>query len=300
LLLNALQQFITAFGQELDGDPRLAFIQVGLLGFWGEWHTYPHSDWIPATTKDSVIQWLDNAFSTTLLQNRYPWPAAVTAGFGLFDDSFAFATLTDTTDWFFWPQVERAGYTNFWQQNAMGGEVYPPLQDEAFLEGFPTEGAEYEQDFDLCADTTHATYMLNNYAFSTGYTEATGLARAQASASRLGYQFIVTQVSASSVTGDNSVVDMEVEITQTGVAPFYYPLSLSLTCSSGQWEATGVEAIVGQGDAKAFGFSGITATQACLGSMVLSFTSSYAYDGNPVKFAQGTGAIEVSFGVPPS
>jgi hypothetical protein len=34
LLLQALEQFITAFGAKYDGDPRLAFVSLGLLGFW--------------------------------------------------------------------------------------------------------------------------------------------------------------------------------------------------------------------------------------------------------------------------
>jgi hypothetical protein len=34
LLLKALEQFITAFGAKYDGDPRLAFVSLGLLGFW--------------------------------------------------------------------------------------------------------------------------------------------------------------------------------------------------------------------------------------------------------------------------
>jgi hypothetical protein len=245
----------------VDGVPRLAFVQFGLLGFWGEWHIfYPHSDWtIPSTTKDSVIQWFDNAFSTTPLQNRVPWPAAVTAGLGLHDDSFAHSTLNDTTGWYFWPQVEAAGYTNFWQQNVMGRELRPELQDEAFLDGFPTEGVGSEQDFDMFVDTTHATHHTcsTTTPLAQGKRKQPGWLRCKPRqvAWVTSYQFTVTKVSAS-VTGDNSVVDIEVEITQAGVAPFYYPLSLSLTCTSGhQWEATGVEAIVGQGDAKAFGFS---------------------------------------------
>lgn len=36
-LRTALLQFIEAFGQKYDGDSRLGFVQVGLLGLWGEW-----------------------------------------------------------------------------------------------------------------------------------------------------------------------------------------------------------------------------------------------------------------------
>ena len=54
-LLQALEAFIAHLGARYDGDPRLAFIQVGLLGFWGEWHTFPHSSWLPAEAKNRVV-----------------------------------------------------------------------------------------------------------------------------------------------------------------------------------------------------------------------------------------------------
>ena len=40
-LLNALGNFIAAFGARYDGDPRIGFINLGLVGLWGEWHTWP-------------------------------------------------------------------------------------------------------------------------------------------------------------------------------------------------------------------------------------------------------------------
>jgi len=43
--------------QRYDGDTRIGYIQLGLLGFWGEWHTWtgdPSTDtWIPDSTKVS-------------------------------------------------------------------------------------------------------------------------------------------------------------------------------------------------------------------------------------------------------
>lgn len=33
-ILNAMEQFIAEFGRQYNGDPRIAFIHLGLLGFW--------------------------------------------------------------------------------------------------------------------------------------------------------------------------------------------------------------------------------------------------------------------------
>ncbi|KAL7565621.1 hypothetical protein ACA910_018982 [Epithemia clementina (nom. ined.)] len=119
-LILALQNFIAALGQRYDGDTRLGFIQLGLLGFWGEWHTYTGNsttnNWIPDSTKVAVIDAFDSAFQTTMLQVRYIHSHAVgRPNFGLHDDSFAYSTVDSTVSWFFWSQVTAAGATDFWK-----------------------------------------------------------------------------------------------------------------------------------------------------------------------------------------
>mmetsp|Transcript_21327 Transcript_21327/g.24238 ORF Transcript_21327/g.24238 Transcript_21327/m.24238 type:complete len:269 (-) Transcript_21327:1279-2085(-) len=116
-LQTALQQFVEAFGAAYDGDTRIGFIQVGLLGFWGEWHTYTDNsgatdNWIPDSLKDDLVEWFDSGFNVTPIQVRYPHPSAMSAGFGLHDDSFAYETLDGeynggvSASWFFWRLVE--------------------------------------------------------------------------------------------------------------------------------------------------------------------------------------------------
>ena len=44
-MVVAMERFVSAFGKRYNNNPSVAFIQLGLLGFWGEWHTYPHEEW---------------------------------------------------------------------------------------------------------------------------------------------------------------------------------------------------------------------------------------------------------------
>jgi len=71
-LKTALSKFVTALGDRYDGDLRVGFVQVGLLGFWGEWHTWTEDSathsWIPDATKVALIDAFDNAFQTTQVQ----------------------------------------------------------------------------------------------------------------------------------------------------------------------------------------------------------------------------------------
>ena len=72
-LQAAILDFIAAFGAAYDGDPRIAFVQWGLLGFWGEWHTYPHTDWFADDAfQQAVIAAFDDAFETTLFRYAIP------------------------------------------------------------------------------------------------------------------------------------------------------------------------------------------------------------------------------------
>ena len=71
-LLLALKQFIFAWGRHIDGDTRIAAVHVGLLGFWGEGHTYPDTILVPETTSESVANWYRSAFTKTQVQARYP------------------------------------------------------------------------------------------------------------------------------------------------------------------------------------------------------------------------------------
>ena len=74
LLRQALTNFIAALGARYDGDPRIGFITVGLLGFWGEWHTYPHDSWFarrPSRMKS--CRRYEAAFTRTKLLVRYPY-----------------------------------------------------------------------------------------------------------------------------------------------------------------------------------------------------------------------------------
>lgn len=297
-LIAALEAFIAEFGRRYDGDARIGFIQVGLLGFWGEWHTFPHSDWLPASTKDTIVSAFDAAFDQTQLQVRVPWPSAVSLErpFGLHDDSFAYSTLDgdanggDDAPWFFWPSVVAAGADAVWRTGAMGGELRPELQAEVFNDDYPA-GTAFKQDYTACTEATHATYMLNHYAFSTGYT-GSALQRAVAASDRMGYAFVVSAITVGQPTIE-AMSSVAVTVTQKGVAPFYYPLALTLSCPGTETRTTdGVEDIIAEGEAVTFGFM-LPARRGCLEQVSVGLQSPMAYAERPVVFAQGDGSVVV-------
>ena len=169
-LIDTLVRFIKEFGARYNNDTRLGAIQVGLLGFWGEWHTYPHTDWFPPLeTQAEIWDAYLEAFPDVQLQTRSP--STVTASMnrsrlGYHDDSFCYSTLSDTTSWYFWPTVESSGNEEFWKEASMGGEMRPELQSTIFTSEY--QHGEYAQRWNETVDSTHASMMLFAYAFNTG------------------------------------------------------------------------------------------------------------------------------------
>ncbi len=307
-LVAALESFITELGVRYDSDPRVGYIQLGLLGFWGEWHTWTGDvatdSWIPDATRMAVIDAYDAAFQTTMVQARYiHWYAVGRTGFGLHDDSFAHSTIDEgiygqPMNWFFWSQVVNAGATDFWMLGPMGGEVRPELQSTIFDHNNEA-GTEYKQDFGMCSETTHATYMLNYHAAWPGYS-GSALDNARAASDRMGYAFRLMEVAVANGAVIDTV-DVTATVIQDGIAPFYYDLGIDLSCSGYSATIGGVDGIVAEGSSASFTFTSVPATSSCLSSVAFSLSSSYALSGTPVKFAQGTvdgTTVEVSLPPP--
>jgi len=218
-LRAAMTAYIAALGAAYDGDPRIAFVQVGLLGFWGEWHTWPYTDWFPGDeVQTEVLEAYVAAFPTTHVQVRIPAVDSPNLRVGFHDDSFAYSTIGDV-DWFFANLLTSAGADERWREVPIGGELRPELQDTIFEDTYTTDT--YAQDFFDCVDATHASYMLNHGAFGQTYETEAELARAEEAALALGYEYTVRTVSVA-----DGVATVAIE--QTGIAPSYYPVSLAL------------------------------------------------------------------------
>ncbi len=227
-LRKALQNFIIALGAKYDGDPRIGFITAGLLGTWGEWHTYPKSELFASKTVQSeVMDAYRNAFKVTPVLLRYPagddvWGKAPNAQlpFGYHDDSFAWATL-DTgkqqDDWFYMPSLKKAGPAAIdkWKRHPIGGEIRPEAWGKVFD---ANPGDPRIQDFRKCVDATHASWLMDTGMFQRKPTEERKR-RAELEVRRLGYEFHLSSITHSIHKG---TLSLQIELHNRGVAPFYY------------------------------------------------------------------------------
>jgi len=254
-LRAALTRFVQALGARYDGDPRLGFIEIGLLGMWGEWHDGQKNQWFASqNVQREVLDAYQAAFKKTRLVARYPagpsharYTDNSRRPLGYHDDSFAWATIhtgRPGDGWFFETLLRQAGVLEKWRSQPIGGEVRPEVWDCLFDE---PSCAPKGQEFDACLALTHASWLCDQGAFRPGLTGAPR-ERAIHAARQLGYELQVTEAALAN-TANKLGVDLS--ITNRGVAPFYYDwpvelgvldLSDSLVAKWGMpWKLTAVQ-----------------------------------------------------------
>lgn len=230
-MVEAMQSFIAAYGEKYDGDPRIGFITMGILGHWGEWHTYPRGELFASKpVQAQVMDAFESAFTKTKVLMRYPagpdtWGKAANhrRPFGYHDDSFAWATLDtgrEQDSWFFQPAMQAAGpeAEAKWKTQPIGGEIRPEVWGCVF--DHPSCAPE-GQEFEKCVEETHASWLMDSGMFSLARRRPTAERKREAvrQVQRMGYEFFVSQAIIERADDQTSI---RLDVTNRGVAPFYY------------------------------------------------------------------------------
>lgn len=225
-LVDMLLDFIAAFGAKYDGDKRLGCVMVGLLGFWGEWHTLEQKSLMASRdTQWKVLEAFDRAFSVTKvvvsadeLDQWAPGAARATSHLdvGWHDDNFAVGTYIAgrNEDWFWFPRAEKRGLLGMFATKMMGGELQPTVQKTVFAGG-------YKQPFLPAAAIMHVSWLLNDFVFLRDGNAN----RARASLAghlAMGYQFFLARATMTKA----NLITLTVE--NRGNAPFYYDLKVAV------------------------------------------------------------------------
>lgn len=259
-VVSAFTNFATALGARYDGDPRIGFITMGLVGKWGEWHTWPYEGgpngnpnlMASDATCNTIIDAYNAAFSVTRLEIRY---AKIGGGthltslgrIGYHDDSFCYReadpnlgnqilsmtlpmSMSGKSDSFVQHELN-AGAENKWITASIGGEVRPEIQGQ-----FVDPANQTKDDPIVGIETAHATWMMCNQAsWPPSNTTAMNVLR------RFGYTFTVRNAYFNNSVSGSMKVGVKIE--NTGVAPFYYgpelwPVLIGLKDSGGNVVAT--------------------------------------------------------------
>lgn len=213
-----LRRFVAKLGEAWDKDPRVAFVEMGLFGKWGEHHSPPPTAEIERVAGEAF----EKAFPHKQVSVRRAWETFEECDFAEYWDSFAH-----------WDEMATNGQkiaaynraTDLYQRRYMGGEV---AYDWGHWKIQPGETPTLS-----LAEPTHLSYVLNTVHwlqctqlrwigdYDRGDPQAAvGAAKLQRA---LGYRFELERVGYTATVGTDGRLHVSVDILNTGSAPFYYP-----------------------------------------------------------------------------
>ena len=159
-LMQALLNFIAAFGQAYNHDPRIFTITLGLYGMWGEWHV--GSDKTFEMTPDNKAR-LANAYKEAFpgmnLKARYPGPMPDPQVYG-YSDGLVFGQ-----SWYFLKQLSDSRADQNWKQHVISGEIDPAIQSTIWKSWPNTIG----DDVTAVIDSMHPTHLISHYVLTRLY-----------------------------------------------------------------------------------------------------------------------------------
>ena len=232
---------VKKMGEAWDNDPRVAYIEMGIIGQWGEqhspsintyWkpHTYPdhiaNVTWIPGIEK-TLGDAFTAAFKNKKVMVRYAYDFK-DYKFGYYWDSWGVAE-EDTRGY-----AEMMKMGDRWKTQPTGGEIcwnwgdlsrYKSLNE--MLANTDTRNKIIKQIRDLHCN--HLGYF--SYARPTvDFSDPTLLVNAQILQKALGYRFILSEFTYNKKISYGNTFDISFKVKNEGSSPFYYdwPVEISL------------------------------------------------------------------------
>jgi len=241
-LIKEHERFISALGERYNNDPRIAFLQIGSLGHWGEWHTWPEGtgDFPPYSIAAQYIEHYHNAFPNKLLLIRRPVQYnSQEFSLGVYNDVIGNDSPGSTPMWL---AMISDGYTSEWD-----GATHLPLTPDWWhrapsggeLATHP-DGVEYWLEGDNFSITLQ--HIMNGHTSWVGPScpvKIPDSERYQAEIDQMlktmGYRFIITQVQYPTTAKAGTVLPIICTIENQGIAPIYYnwPLEISIINNKG-------------------------------------------------------------------
>jgi hypothetical protein len=218
-MIIAMENLIAALGKRYNTDPRIAFVQVGLLGFWGEWHTYPQpSLYATPETERRILDAYRKAFPDKRIMVRYARDYAAQQNWiGFHDDMFPDDT-DNGKDWSFLAGLRRSQRDENWKSAVVGGEMEPGAAKKWMESEFQTTRTMLER--------SHFTWIGPYCPAIDASRDPVFLKHSEELVRKMGYEFQITELRHPRQVTVGKPVPMTLKGKNTGVAPFYYPWSV--------------------------------------------------------------------------
>lgn len=232
-----VKKLVEKIGKAWDNDPRVAYVEMGIIGEWGEHHdpdlsTYwpPHDEpdhvvnrtWIPGMEKvlgDAFAK----AFKNKKVMVRYAYEFK-DYEFGIYWDSWS------------QPEEEVRGYGEMrklkdrWKTQPIGGEITWNWGSLAKFKSFE-EVVKDPEYFKLTLKQIRNLHCNHLGGITwANFEDKAFLAAAEPLQKAMGYRFVLDQAVYSPRVDNGKSISVKFNLTNTGSSPFYYnwPVQLSL------------------------------------------------------------------------
>lgn len=216
-----LLRLVSRLGACWDDDPRVAWVQMGIIGTWGEHHSPSPSPAMQKLLGDAFTR----AFRNTMVTVRHPWEFA-DYPFGIYWDSWAHIQQMKKHG----GGIEKLGTR--WQTRPMGGECAYNWGRWKVQPG--------DDPNDTLRDPAHRAFLINsirrfhccNLGWVAEYDASDPQVRAGAAAVQkaFGYRFVLEEVRFTGGTRPGGDLAVAFTVRNTGSAPIYadWPVAVSL------------------------------------------------------------------------
>jgi hypothetical protein len=222
--VRRVKRLIRRLGECWDEDPRVAWVQLAIIGFWGEHHNPSHDARMQKILGDAYTE----AFKHKLVVVRHPWEFT-DYEFGIHWDSWAHIQQYNTHGKGIAELNERTGR---WKIRPMEGEV---AYDWGRYHEQPGSSPN-----DTLGNPEHRNWLINvicelhcsGLGWVANYDASDAKVRAGAEdvQKAFGYRFVIDEVRYPAELQPDKKFTVTFAVRNTGSAPFYYnwPVELNL------------------------------------------------------------------------
>jgi hypothetical protein len=222
--LRRLQRLIQRLGQCWDNDPRVAWVQMGIIGYWGEHHNPSPNARMQELLGDAFTE----AFKNKKLTVRHPWEFT-DYEFGIYWDSWAHIQ-----------QIGTHGEGIAKLNTEQGRWKVCPMDGECAYNWGRYQEQPGDSPNDTLRDPVHREWLIdtirwlhgNDLGWVANYDASDPLVEAGAEEVQkaFGYRFVIEEVRYDAVVQPGQAFSMSFSVRNTGSAPFYYrwPVEVSL------------------------------------------------------------------------
>lgn len=234
---NRVKALVAKAGEAWDNDPRVAYVEMGIIGEFGEHHdpditTYwaPHDEpqhvanrtWIPGIEK-TLGDAFKGAFKNKKVMVRYAYEFK-DYEFGIYWDSWS------------QPQEKVRGYDEMkklgdrWKKQPIGGEITWNWGDLSKFKTFEEVVADKEtRDYTIEQIRNLHCNHLGGITWAN-FNDPNFVPNAESLQKAMGYRYLVSDFSYPTKIVANTPFNVSFKVTNTGSSPFYYnwPVEISL------------------------------------------------------------------------